>query len=353
MIKHKGKYYLQYAAPGAQFRTYADGVYTGDHPLGPFVYMPYSPFSFKPGGFAAGAGHGHTFADKYGNYWHVASIRISQRHWFERRLGLFPLYITDEAVLGQHSVWTDYPFIIPQEKTDFEKDNLSTAWNLLSFRKKATASSSLEGYQADRAVDEQIETWWAAQTGKPGEYLELDLGKIMQVRAVQVNFADHDFSLRAPHPPFPYQYVIEASSDGRKWTTILDRSANRKDAVHSLAVFERPPDARFLRIANSRELPGKFSLYDFRVFGCGKGEPPGKVDGIEVRRNPDDPRRFRISWNKQEEASGYIVHARLRGGFPPQSVMVCDNVYEGGFLNRDSEYDFSVEAFNENGRSKP
>ena len=30
---------LQYAAPGTQFNVYADGVYIGDTPLGPFTYM--------------------------------------------------------------------------------------------------------------------------------------------------------------------------------------------------------------------------------------------------------------------------------------------------------------------------
>lgn len=354
VIKHKGVYYLQYAAPGTEFRTYADGVYTADRPLGPFTYMPYSPFSFKPGGFAGGAGHGHTFADPYGNYWHVASMKISQRHYFERRLGLFPLYITAGGAMGQHSLWTDYPFLIPLEKTDFEKNDGFAGWNLLSFRRRATASSALEGYAPERAVDERIETWWAAQTGSPGEWLQVDLGKVMDVRAIQVNFADHDFTLRAPHPPFPYQYAIEASADGKKWQTIVDRSDNSRDAVHELTVLSRPADARYLRIANRREVPGKFSLYGFRIFGSGRGKAPGKVGGIRVERNPEDRRRFSLSWDKQAEADGYVVHAGLRGesGYPPQSVMVYDNAYEGGFFNRDSEYDFTVEAFNANGRSE-
>lgn len=352
MIRHKGKYYLQYAAPGTEFRTYADGVYTADHPLGPFTYMPYSPFSFKPGGFAGGAGHGHTFLDKYGNYWHVASIKIAQRHWFERRLGLFPLYITNEGAMGQHSAWTDYPFVIPSGKTDFEKNDGFTGWNLLSYRCRATASSALEGYAPGSAVDERIETWWTAQTGSPGEWLLVDLGKNMEVCAIQLNFADHDFSLRAPCPPFPYQYVIEASADGEKWSVIVDQSANAQDAVHELRVLGRPVQARYLRISNSREVPGKFSLYGFRVFGNGKGSPPGKAGGIRVQRNPEDPRRYSLSWDKQADADGYIVHARLRGGYPPQSVRVYDNQYEGGFFNRDSEYDFTVEAFNANGRSE-
>ena len=56
MTKHAGTYYLQYSAPGTQFKTYADGVYTSTNPMGPFVYAPYSPFSHKPTGFIGGAG---------------------------------------------------------------------------------------------------------------------------------------------------------------------------------------------------------------------------------------------------------------------------------------------------------
>src|SRR5664280_2147711 len=90
MTKHAGTYYLQYAAPGTEFRTYADGVYTSRSPRGPFTYSQYSPFSHKPTGFITGAGHSATFADKQGRYWHVATMRISVKHQFERRLGIFP-----------------------------------------------------------------------------------------------------------------------------------------------------------------------------------------------------------------------------------------------------------------------
>jgi hypothetical protein len=73
MTKHGGKYYLQYAAPGTQHNVYANGTYVGDHPLGPFTYAPYNPVSYKPGGFMAGAGHGNTFRDRFGNYWNTGA----------------------------------------------------------------------------------------------------------------------------------------------------------------------------------------------------------------------------------------------------------------------------------------
>ena len=64
MTKHDRKYYLQYACPGAEINVYADGVYIGDSPLGPFVPAESNPFSYKPGGFLPGAGHGSTMKDK-------------------------------------------------------------------------------------------------------------------------------------------------------------------------------------------------------------------------------------------------------------------------------------------------
>lgn len=77
MTKYKEKYYLQYAAPGTEFNVYADGVYTSDHPLGPYKYAPNNPFSFKPGGFINGAGHGSTVQAYNGDYWHFATMSLS------------------------------------------------------------------------------------------------------------------------------------------------------------------------------------------------------------------------------------------------------------------------------------
>ena len=352
MIKYRGKYYLQYASPGTQFRSYADGIYVGDSPLGPFTYLESSPFSFKPGGFIGGAGHGHTFLDKYGNYWHVASMKISQRHMFERRLGLFPVFITDDGNFVQHSVWTDYPFIIPDTKTDFQKDNLSVGWHLLSYQKKVSASSTLAGFPTEYAVNEKVENWWSAETGKPGEYLQIDLGEPSGVTALQVNFADQDFTIRAPHDLFAYQYIIEISDDGNKWKQIIDKSKNTCDAVHELIVLKESAQTRFVRITNTRELPGKFSLYGFRVFGKGNGATPEKATGLKIERNPDDQRKFKLSWDKQDNATGYIVNIGTAPGRITQSAMVFDNQYEGRWFNRDSEYYFSVDVFNENGITK-
>jgi len=346
MFKHNGKYYLQYAAPGTEFRTYGDGVYVGDKPLGPFRYVERNPFSFKPGGFIGGAGHGHVFKDKYGNYWHISTMRISVRHMFERRIGLFPLHIDKDGNLIQYSVWSDYPFIIPNKKMDYEKESVSAGWNLLSYNQPVMASSSLPDHLPAYAADEKVETWWSAKTGNPGEWFQTDLRKKTDVRAIQVNFADQDFNIRAPHDLFFYRYIIEASDNGKVWTKIIDKSKNTKDAVHELVVLDKPIKTRYLRITNNAELPGKFSLHDFRVFGKGKGELPKEVTGLKVTRNPQDSRRYHLTWDRRKEATGYIVNVFLENGTFVNSIMVHNNSFEGGFFNRDSNYRFTVKGFN-------
>jgi hypothetical protein len=156
MTKFKNRYYLQYAAPGTEFKTYADGVYSSDSPLGPFKYESYSPFSYKPGGF--GGGTQLHISDKYGNYWHISSMSISVRHMFERRLGLFPAAFDSEGVLRTFTAFGDYPAILPDHKIDFEKETLFRGWMLLSYNKNAEASSSVETYPFRNAFDD-IRTW--------------------------------------------------------------------------------------------------------------------------------------------------------------------------------------------------
>ena len=61
MNKRGGKYYLQYASPGIQFKTSNDGVYVSDTPLGPFVLADHNPLVYRPEGFTTGAGNGGNF----------------------------------------------------------------------------------------------------------------------------------------------------------------------------------------------------------------------------------------------------------------------------------------------------
>jgi xylan 1,4-beta-xylosidase len=353
MTKHNKRYYLQYAAPGTEFKTYSDGVYTSDAPLGPFKFETYSPFSYKPGGFAGGAGHSSTFQDKYGNYWHISTMSISIRHMFERRLGIFPAAFDKDGVLRVFTAFGDYPTTLPEHKIDFEKESLFKGWMMLSYKKSAEASSSLEKFPINNAVDEDIRTWWSANTGDPGEWLSVKLDDKSTVNAIQVNFADNDSKLKSDSKDISYNYRILASNDGKSWNVIVDKSKNGQDACHDYIELEKPLSAKYIKIENVKMPDGKFSIYDLRIFGTREGKVPAIINDFKVERNSADTRRASIAWPKDNLATGYIVNYGTEKNKLYTSVMVYENnsVSLPG-LNKDVTYFFSVDAFNESGVTK-
>ncbi|MCF3108190.1 family 43 glycosylhydrolase [Niabella sp. CC-SYL272] len=350
MNKYNGRYYLQYAAPGTEFKVYGDGVYVSEKPLGPFTYMPNSPFSYKPGGFINGAGHGSTFKDKYGNYWHVATMTISVRHMFERRIGLFPAFFDKDGQLHGNTAFGDYPMRMPHRKMDFEKESLFAGWMLLSYNKPVKASSSLTGHAAELAVNETVRDWWSAATGKAGEWLQVDLQKECTVNALQVSFADQDAGLKASVTFTPYQFVIEFSADGKHWKPLVDKSGNKVDVTHDYIVLPKAVNARYLRIINHSVPAGKFSLSGFRVFGKGNGARPPVVSAVAVNRDAADSRRAQLNWKAAAGATGYQVYFGTDPHKLFHSVMIygTDSLELPG-LNKGVPYYFRVDAFNENG----
>jgi xylan 1,4-beta-xylosidase len=353
MTKFINKYYLQYASPGTEFKTYADGVYTSDSPTGPFKYETYSPFSYKPGGFIAGAGHSGTSMDKYGNYWHVSSMSISIRFMFERRLGLFPACFDKDGVLRTFTAFGDYPTRLPDRKIDFEKESLFRGWMLLSYNKKAAASSSLEKYPVKNAFDEDIRTWWSASTGNAGEWLSVELDNKVTINAIQVNFADNEAKLKPESKNLQYCYRILASDDQKTWKLIVDKSNNAKDACHDYIQLDKPVQAKYIKIENVKVPDGLFSIYDLRIFGKRKGKTPNEVTGLSVDRNATDARRASIRWTKDDSATGFVVNYGTEINKLYTSVMVYNsNSLRLTGLNRGVTYYFNVDAFNESGITK-
>lgn len=353
MTKYGSKYYLQYAAPGTEFKTYADGVYTSESPLGPFEYETYSPFSYKPGGFAGGAGHSSTFQDNYGNYWHISTMSISVRHMFERRLGLFPVAFDKDGVMRTFTAFGDYPTLVPDHKIDFEKESLFRGWMLLSFKKKVLASSAVDTFPAVNAFDEDIRTWWSAATGDSGEWLSVELDDNSTVNAIQVNFADNESALKPGRRDIYYRYRILSSNDGNNWEVVIDKSNNTADASHDYTELENPLKAKYIKIENVKMPDGKFSIYDFRIFGLREGNLPAQVENFTVELNQADTRRSRIEWPDDNLATGYIVNYGTSPNKLYTSVMVYDtNSITLTGLNKDVKYYFSIDSFNESGITK-
>ncbi|MFN8240588.1 MAG: family 43 glycosylhydrolase [Bacteroidales bacterium] len=350
MTKHGGKYYLQFGAPGTEFSGYSDGVAVGSSPLGPFVQQS-MPFSFKPGGFARGAGHGATFQDNRGNWLHVSTITVAVKNNFERRLGIWPAGFDDDGIMYCDQAFGDYPAWLPSDKADHPESGF-TGWMLLNYNKPVNVSSTLGSFSANNAVDENIKTYWCAATGEKGEWLQSDLGEISQVRAIQINYADQDVNILGKPEGLHHQYQVFQSRDGKNWTLLVDKSRNLKDIPHDYVELDRPVETRYLKLVNLNMPCGKFAISGFRVFGKGKGAVPEGVRGFAVYRTPKDKRSAYVKWYPSSDAYGYIIYMGTEPGKMYNSIMVyntCD--YWIKTMDSESTYYFMIEAFNENGRS--
>ncbi len=349
MNKHNGKYYLQYGAPGTEFSGYGDGVYVSDHPLGPFDYQGFNPFSYKPGGFARGAGHGATYQDKFGNWWHVSTIAISVKNNFERRLGIWPAGFDKDGVLYSNTAYGDYPHFLPSGKADHLQSQF-TGWMLLNYNKPVQVSSTLGGYAPNYAVDEDIKTYWSAATGNPGEWLQTDLGALSTVRALQINYADQDAIFLGKQPGLYHQYRIFHSVDGKKWRLLIDKSRNKTDVPHDYVELAKPVKTRYLKMENLHMPSGKFALSGFRVFGKGPGAAPDTVRHFIVLRGKSEPRNAWLKWQLSDDATGYTIWFGVAPDKLYGNIMVYGkNEYYFNGMDKDLPYYFQIEAFNENG----
>ncbi len=349
MTKYKNKYYLQYAAPGTEFNVYGDGVYIGDSPLGPFEYAPNNPFSYKPGGFINGAGHGSTVMGPGDQFWHFASMAVNVNIGWERRVGMFPTFFDDDGLLYSNTRFGDYPHYVPSVP---DKKGLFRGWMLLSYKKPIRASSYIKGYDPKNMVDENIKTFWLAQENNDEQWIEIDLEQSGLVCALQVNYNDHKSDMYGKIPGLYHQYTIESSIDGKNWEILVDRSNNLKDVPNDYIELPTPKKVRFVRYKNIHVPTPHLSISGLRIFGKGNGKPPKSVKGFSVVRK-SDRRDAQISWIPIKNAQGYNVFWGIAPNKLYSSWMVYDdNSLELKSLNIDQNYYFAIEAFNENGISK-
>ncbi len=351
LTKHNGKYYLQYGAPGTEFSGYADGVAVSDQPLGYYIHQS-MPLSYKPGGFARGAGHGATFQDKWDNYWHVSTISISVKNSFERRLGLWPAGFDKNDIMYCNTAFGDYPQYLPDSKEDHLLSRF-TGWMLLNYSKPVQVSSSLNGYPPNNAVDENIKTYWSAASGKAGEWISSDLGEVSTLKAIQINYADQDATLMGKQTNIFHQYKLYCSVDGKKWYLLIDKSKNNTDVPHDYIELPDPVEARFVKLENIHIPSGKFAISGLRVFGSGHGSKPDPVANFIVLRTEKDKRSAWIKWTTVDNAYAYNIYM----GTAPDKLYNCIMVYNSNeywlkAMDKDIPYYFSIESINENGTSK-
>ena len=308
MTRYHDRYYLQNSIPATEFNIYCDAISVGDAPTGPFTFQADNPFSLKPGGYINGAGHSCSFFDRYGNLFHASTMRVTRHHVYERRIGLFPAGFYPDGTMYCQTRFGDWPHFVPREALAAPAA-LFAGWMLLSYRVAVTASSQEAGFEGERVVNEDVRTYWAAAADDPAPEVTLTLPCESELRALQINFAEHHCERNFDESPTGCaRFTVESSRDGNHWELLWDQRNNQEDKTHCYCELNAPISASRLRVrifamANG----GRAALSGVRVFGHAPVPPPAVPDAIRVRRRADDLTIADVNWQLPENAIGVNV----------------------------------------------
>ena len=189
----------------------------------PYVFKHHGVYYFT---YSSGSCHDHTYRVQY------ATSTVGPMGPFEYK-GCILETNADQTVHG------------PGHHSIFEKDGFKTyTLKNLALNAKVTASSYYDKWFCpEYAVDDNNATLWKARNTNWGqgshqdEWLQIDLGKPMKFNEVWTQFE---------YATFFYQYKIETSLDGKKWTLYADRTSNTMQG--SPMIDKKNAKARYLRI---------------------------------------------------------------------------------------------------------
>ena len=228
-------YYFTYSSGSCHDHTYRVQYATSRvGPMGPFEYKG-CILSTNADGTIHGPGH-HSILEENGRYYIVYHRHNNPHsvHGFNRQVCIDELlFDADGNILP----------VVPTH--DASQVGLLTppACQNLAYGAKVTASSYYdEWFKPEYAVDDNNGTLWKARhtnwdPQQHGEWLQIDLGRTTAFNEVWTQFE---------YPTFFYQYKIETSTDGRRWTLYADRTDNTMQG--SPMIDRKKAKARYVRI---------------------------------------------------------------------------------------------------------
>ena len=134
-----------------------------------------------------------------------------------------PIWFDVDGQMYVDTRFGDFPHWLPT-RANQSSEELFTGWMLLSYRKSVTASSTRDSFPASTIADENPRTFWVAKQNQPGEWLTLDLGRVYDLKGIQVNYADYKSGLYGTDSTVFTQFRLKTSVDGREWRTVADLS---------------------------------------------------------------------------------------------------------------------------------
>jgi xylan 1,4-beta-xylosidase len=226
-IKRNGKYFLMYSSGDCRLSSYAVHYSVADRPEGPFIPGKNSPILVTNNdGTIDGPGH-HSIL-KEGNNYYIVYHRHDNPHSTNGEFRqvcvdklVFSDSVTIEKVIPTHDgIGLLGKNQIPLPNLAYKaKASASSYYHLISNQTPYSKAGYDYSYLPENAVDDNNGTLWKAANSTAPQWLIVDLGKVQNLKRVMTQFE---------YPTFYYQYKLETSTDGQRWTLFSDRTTNRR-----------------------------------------------------------------------------------------------------------------------------
>ena len=284
VIKHNGKYYIEYSASGTQWKTYAEGYYTAKSPLGPYRYAGNNPLLRKTEGLVTGTAHGSIVKGPDDNWWQVYTIVLSNPPG-GRRIGMDRVVFDRKGNMSVTVTDSPQPAPLARPARNAPANVPVTINKVRAMNALSKVSSEQPGFYGSYAVDDFSGTMWmpADDDREPSLLIELspatrfDVVQLFTVSSVRILFggmsqrSQRGFGGMGGASAQVYKYKLEVSMDGKDFTTVVDRTGNTVARNTTFDEFD-PVECRFVRLTVTEWPAGAArGIIDFTVFGYPSG----------------------------------------------------------------------------------
>lgn len=262
VFKRNGIYYLTYSSGYCEDGTYRVQYATATNPMGPFKYAANNPI-LSTNGDGTVHGPGHQSVLQQGDDFYLIYHRHNNPHadgGYHRQVAADKIVFDEKGnILKLMPTHTGIGYL---GKNENPHPNLALG--------KPVLASSIydQDFKAEYALDDNNGTLWKPKNNNGKAWLQVDLGKINNVRSVHTQFE---------YATWYYQYKIEYSADGKLWKLYADRSRNTRHG--SPMIDFGNVNARYLRTTILRtEYAGlNKAIWNIRVFDNAEYQPEAKT----------------------------------------------------------------------------
>ena len=250
MVKRHGRYFLMYSSGITMKDTYQVHYAVGDSPFGPFTEPDNSPILVTDQDTnISSPGHHAVFHRDGRDYilYHRHSIPFDPE-FIGRQVCVDEIHFDANGLIQKVTPTHEGPALV-QGRSDGRINIAKGA--------AATASSQRTTFNsAERVLDDNYATRWAAAKDARGAWLQLDLGVSKEIKSQELRF---EYAWK------PYHFTVESSKDGTQWEKLADFKA--EPAIGSPVIIESQTTLRFIRIVFGEEVSGvDISVIEWALF---------------------------------------------------------------------------------------